>query len=144
MATILKYQTASGATRYAVRYRTPEREQTMKRGFVTKRDAQDFANGVEVDMQTGVYVKPSRGKITAAELAPEWLERKKQVTAPSHYRMLESAWRVHVAPRWGAVSVADIDVVGIESWISAMVRDGAGATTVLRPSGCYRVCWGPQ
>jgi hypothetical protein len=78
MATILKYETAGGATLYAVRYRTPERHQTMKRGFRTKRDAQDFANSVEVDMATGVYVKPSRGKITAAELAPEWLERKKQ------------------------------------------------------------------
>ena len=39
MATILKYQTRSGATLYAVRYRTPERDQTKKRGFRTKRDA---------------------------------------------------------------------------------------------------------
>jgi integrase len=86
-------------------------------------------------MQTGQYVKPSRGRMTAAELAPEWLERKKQVTAPSHHRMLESAWRIHVHPRWGEVSVADIDVCGIEAWISAMIRHGAGATTVLRAYG---------
>jgi hypothetical protein len=40
MATISKYQTATGATLYRVRYRTPDRGQTDKRGFKTKRDAQ--------------------------------------------------------------------------------------------------------
>ena len=38
MATISKYQTASGATLYRVRYRTTGCE-TEKRGFKTKRDA---------------------------------------------------------------------------------------------------------
>lgn len=48
MATISKYQIASGATLYRVRYRTPGRGQTDKRGFKTKRDAEAFANTVEV------------------------------------------------------------------------------------------------
>ena len=48
MATISKYQTASGATLCRVRYRTPENRQTDKRGFTTKRDAEQFANKVEV------------------------------------------------------------------------------------------------
>ena len=48
MATISKYQTASGATLYRVRYRTPDNRQTDKRGFTTKRVAQAFANSVEV------------------------------------------------------------------------------------------------
>jgi integrase len=49
--------------------------------------------------------------------------------------MLESAWRVHVAPRWGSVSVADVDVLAVEAWITGMVRGGSGATTVLRAYG---------
>ena len=44
MARIAKYQISSGATRYRVRYRTPENRQTDKRGFTTKRDAERFAN----------------------------------------------------------------------------------------------------
>ena len=43
MATISRYQNTSGATRYRVRYRTPERGQTQRRGFKTKRDAEAFA-----------------------------------------------------------------------------------------------------
>src|SRR5260370_5898328 len=53
---------------------------------------------------------PALGRATVAELATDWLARK-QSKAPSHYRMLESAWRVHVQPRWGAVRVADVGTI---------------------------------
>jgi hypothetical protein len=42
---------------------------------------------------------------------------------------------VHVAPRWGEVSVADIELPAVESWIAGMTRDGTGPTTVLRAYG---------
>ena len=58
MATISKYQNVSGATLYRVRYRTPDRGQTDKRGFKTKRDAQAWAEQLEVDKRKGVYVAP--------------------------------------------------------------------------------------
>jgi integrase len=135
MATISKYTTANGATHYRVLYRTPDRRQTQKRGFTTKRAAESFAADVEVKKMTGEYIAPSLGRITVAELAPDWLARKKQATAPSHYRTLESAWRAHIQPRWGTVSVADVDLLGIEEWIAAMTRKGAGATTVIRAQG---------
>jgi integrase len=135
MATIEKYQTPSGTTLYMVRYRTPERGQTKKRGFKTKRDAEQWANKVEVDKITAGYVKPSLGRVTVGELAADWLDRKQRATAPSHYRTLESAWRVHVQPRWGMASVADVGLLGVEAWIAGMDRDGAGATTVIRAHG---------
>jgi integrase len=134
MATISKYQTASGATFYRVRYRTPDRGETQKRGFATKRDAEIFAASVEVSKLKGEYVAPALGRATVAELAPDWLARK-QSKAPSHYRMLESAWRVHVQPRWGAMRVADVGSIGVEDWIAAMLDKGSGATTVLRAHG---------
>lgn len=135
MATVEKYKTSSGTTLYAVRYRTPGNRTTRKRGFTTKRDAQTFANDVEVKKLTGDYIAPTLGKITVDELSADWLARKKQATAQSHYRMLESAYRVHVKPKWGPVAVADIDVVSIESWVTAMTRSGSGATTVVRSVG---------
>ena len=135
MATISKYQTSSGATLYRVRYRTPDNRQTDKRGFKIKRDAKMFANSVEVAKVSGEYIAPAMGRVTVGELAADWLARKKQATAPSHYRMLESAWRVHVKPGWGSCSVADVDVIGVEAWIAAMGAKGAGATTVIRSHG---------
>jgi integrase len=134
MATIERY-TAAGATRYMVRYRTPANRQTKKRGFETKRAAQEFAATVEVSKLDGSYVAPTLGRVTVGELGTAWLNRKRQHTAPSHYRMLESAWRVHVQPGWAAVPVADVDTLAVETWIAAMGAKGAGATTVLRAHG---------
>jgi integrase len=134
MATIEPYETKAGK-RYRVRYRTPGRGQTDKRGFKTKRDAELFAATVEVTKAKGEYVAPRLGRVTVGELADDWLARKKQRTAPSHYRMLESAWRVHVQPQWGAVTVADVDLLGVEAWIAGMGRKGAGPTTVIRAHG---------
>lgn len=135
MATVEKYQTNNGTTLYAVRYRTPGNRTTRKRGFRTKRDAQIFANDVEVKKLTGDYIPPALGKITVDELSVDWLSRKKQSTAQSYYRTLETAYRVHVRPRWGAVAVADIDALAVESWVAAMTRNGSGATTVIRAQG---------
>ena len=135
MAAISKYRTSSGATLYRVRYYTPDRGETQKRGFKTKRDAELFAATIEVSKAKGEYVTPRLGRMTVGELSLNWLGRKQHSTAPSHYRMLESAWRIHVASRWASVSVSDIDQLAVESWISAMTRGGAGATTVLRAHG---------
>lgn len=42
---------------------------------------------------------------------------------------------MHVKPRWGSVAVGDVDVLGVEAWITKMGRDGSGATTVIRAHG---------
>jgi integrase len=134
VATISRYSTSAGP-RYRVRYRTPDRRQTDKRGFRTKRDAEIFAATVEVKKLNGEFVSESAGRITIGELAPEWLARKEQATAPSNYRMIESAWRNHVAPSWADRRVADVTVIDVEAWVAGLVRSGSGATTVIRAHG---------
>jgi integrase len=133
VATIESYNAAAGK-RYQVRYRQPNRKQTKKRGFKTKRDAQEFAATVEVRKLEGDYVAPSLGRVTVADIAPIWLSRKESDVAKSNYRTLEIAWRVHVAPRWGSVRLSDIDLAEVERWI-ADLRRNRGATTVIRSYG---------
>jgi integrase len=118
MATISKYQTASGETLYRVRYRTPDRGQTDKRGFKTKRDAEAWANNNEVAKARGEYVAPSLGRVTVGELGPAWLERKRGHLKPSGMRTYEGAWRLHVAPRWGSTRVCDIRFTDVQAWVS--------------------------
>ncbi|MBM9839275.1 site-specific integrase [Rhodococcus hoagii] len=143
MATIEAYQTKSGK-RYRVRYRTPDRRQTDKRGFKTKRDAEAFAATVEVEKMRGEYIPPKLGYITISELGPTWLERKEADLKPSAYRSLETAWRVHVEPRWGGVRLADVDLDSVERWIADLGRTktvddekvkGRGASVVIRAYG---------
>jgi len=131
MATIEKYQTSSGATLYRVRYRTPENRQTDKRGFRTKRDAEAFANTVEVSKLKGEYVSPSDARITLDQLGPGWLERKRGHLKPSGYAVMETTWRLRVKPRWGKVALGDIRTSAVQQWIT----DLAHGDETVKPVG---------
>ena len=120
MATISEYQTASGATLYRVRYRTPDKQQTDKRGFTTKRDAEQFAASVEVAKMRGDYVAPSVGKVTIGALGPAWLDRQRGHMKPSGFRSYESAWRIHVAPRWAGRRIADVRYSDVQAWVAEL------------------------
>lgn len=137
MATIESYQDASGARRYMVRFRTPDRRQTKKRGFRTKRDAQEFANTVEVAKLKGMYVSPSNARITLDQLGPAWLARQQGHLKPSGYAVIEAAWRLRIQPRWGATALGDIRPSAVQQWISDLSRGGedtkpVGASVVQR------------
>lgn len=131
MASVTAYETKAGR-RWRVRYRTPDRRQTDKRGFATKRDARAFAATIEVRKAMGTFVSPAAGRVTVYELAAAWLEKKKHSAASSHYRTLESAWRTHVHPVWATRSIVEITTIEVEGWVTAMARRGHGTTTVRR------------
>lgn len=133
MATIESYET-SGGKRYQVRYRTPEHKQTKKRGFRTKRDAEQFAASVEVQKYRGEYVSHQAGQATVGELGPGWLVRQSAHLKPSSLLALEIGWRVHVEPRWRDVRVSDISRTTIQDWVAALGADRS-ATTVKRAFG---------
>lgn len=133
MATIEAYETKAGR-RYRVRYRTPEHRSTDKRGFTTKRDAEAFAASVEVSKLRGEFIDVAASRATVGQLGPEWLGRQSHLK-PSAYRPVESAWRVHVEPRWGNVAVSDIRRTAVQQWVADLSAE-RGATTVIR---CYGV-----
>jgi len=89
-----------------------------------------FLPTTEVRKATGDYVAPSQGRATVGELWPGWFTRKEQSIALSTRATYEHIYRNHVAPRWAAVRVADVDVLGIEEWIAAMSRSGVSASLV--------------
>lgn len=120
MATVSKYQNANGVNLYRVRYRTPENRQTDKRGFKTKRDAERFANTVEVKKLTGDYISPSLGKITIGSLGPSWLERQRGHMKPSGFRTYDSAWRNHVEPQWADTRLADVKFSDVQSFVTTL------------------------
>jgi integrase len=129
MATIEKYQTAGGV-RYRVRYRTPDKKQTDKRGFVTKRDADAFAATVEVSKLKGEYIPPKIGKTTLGDLGGQWLERQRGILKPSTFHHYTQLWRSHVEPRWGATPISAIRHTDIQSWISGLATTRSASLVV--------------
>jgi integrase len=127
MATIESYETSTGAKRYTVRYRTPQRTQTKKRGFTTMRAAREFAATVEVRKLTGAYVNPSAGKVVFGELAESWLAGKVNLAASTRARY-RSALDVHLLPAFGSAPLCDVTPERLRRWVAGAAASSAAAT----------------
>ncbi|GAA4047605.1 site-specific integrase [Arthrobacter methylotrophus] len=137
MATIEPYDTTAGR-RYRVRYRKPDRTQTDKRGFTTKRDAERFARTVEVSKDRGEFIDATAAKALIGPLGAAWLARQTHLK-PSALRPLESAWRIHVLPVWGSVAVADVRKTAVQQWVSELTLGDPDATPPRKPKGATLV-----
>lgn len=128
MATIeKKYGTSSGATRYRVRYRTPDRRQTDKRGFRTKRDAEAWANQLEVDKRRGAYVAPAAGRVQlGGEYAREWLGSKHKLK-PSTRARYQAVPDTFIADH-AAVAIGDVSRQLVREWVADLSRTHAPAS----------------
>lgn len=104
-----------------VRYRKPNGKQTDKRGFARKRDAEQFCATVEVDKLTGSYIAPSLGRITIGEIGTAWLAGQ-VFDKESWATRVESIWRVHIEPEWGARQVASFDKTEVRDWLTGIAR----------------------
>lgn len=127
MATVEQYQTSAGVRRYMVRYRTPDKTQTKKRGFLTKAAARDFASTVEVRKLEGSYIAPAAGKITFAVYAESWLEGKVNLAASTRARY-RSALDVHLLPSFGSRPLVDLTREDVRDWITRSSKVSAPAT----------------
>lgn len=144
MATIETYST-NGGKRYRVRYRGPDRKQTDKRGFTTKREAQLFLATIEVSLAQGQFVSASAGRITVEELASTWISHQSQMK-PSSLDAIQRSLRIYVLPTWGPRRVSEIRPSEVQSWVSQIssgeysktalgIARPMSATTVLRAHG---------
>ncbi|MEY9853076.1 integrase [Leifsonia sp. EB41] len=116
MGSITPYESAAGK-RYRVRYRKPDHSQTDKRGFRTKREAELFLASVETKKATGEYIDPTAARATVDRLGAAWLASRSHLKPSSAY-VYESAWRLHVEPRWGKAMIGNIRHSEVQSWIT--------------------------
>lgn len=116
MATIEKYETGAGATRYRVRYRTPDKRQTDKRGFRTKRDAEAWANQIEVDKRRGAYVAPAAGRVQLGPYAREWLDSKHKLkpSTRARYQVVVDGF----IQRHATIALGDITRQLVREWVA--------------------------
>lgn len=127
---ITPYDTTAGK-RWRVRYRKPDRSQTDKRGFKTKREAELFLASVTMSKAAGDYVDPSEGRKTVAVFAQQWDRGRVEGLKPSSQKAMRTAWRVHVEPRWASRTASGIRTTEVEDWITELTR-ARSAQTVRR------------
>ncbi len=127
MGSVEAYETAGGK-RYRVQYRTPDRRNTMKRGFRTKREAEQFLAVTEVSKLRGDWVDATKSRATIEELASAWYDAQVQIkeTTRSGYRYNLDR---HVLPTWGAYRLTEVSHAAVQAWVSTLGKS-LGASTV--------------
>ncbi|NNC12828.1 site-specific integrase [Planctomonas sp. JC2975] len=133
MGSIQAYESATGL-RYRIQYRDADHRARTHTGFKTQREAKDTLRRLEIAVTDGQHVEVAKSRTTIGELSAAWLLAKERTTKPSAYRALESAWRIHVAPKWADRSVATVKATEVRDWLAAL-RLTRSATTVLRVHG---------
>ena len=119
MATIERYETKTKGTLWRVRYRTPDRTQTMERGFRTKRDAKEWWSITEESMRKGEFVPKAAGLVSLGEISELWFDTKahRKATTRNNYRQ---ALDKHVLPKWGERQISSITYGQVQAWINDM------------------------
>ncbi|WP_060915776.1 tyrosine-type recombinase/integrase [Microbacterium oleivorans] len=135
MGSIHAYTTASGSRLYRIAYRRPDHSQTNERGFRTKRAAELRLAEVELSKHRGDYVDPSEARITVGMIGASWIDSRSGDLKPSTRRTIQSAWRIHVEPKWGDRQIGSIRHSEIQIWVAALSKTHS-ATTVRR---CHEV-----
>lgn len=133
MGSVHGYETKSG-TRYYISYRRPDHKQTKERGFKTKKAATDRLAEVTVSKARGEYIDPADARVTIRTLGEAWLSSREHVLKPSSYRPMDSAWRIHVADKWGARKIESIRHGEVQQWVSQLAKTHS-PTTVIRAYG---------
>ena len=100
----------------------------MKRGFKTKREAEQFLAITEVSKLRGDWVDSTKSRATIRELAEAWYDAQLQIkeTTRSGYRYNLNR---HVLPAWGAYRLTEVSHSAVQSWVSALGKE-LGPSTV--------------
>ncbi len=108
------------------------------KGFARKVDAQRWVDAATTGLTSGNYVDPRAGLVTVGALHAGWSSsraRTKQTTEAK----VASSWKAHVAGRWSAVPVADVQTSAVRAWVATMAAGGSQAATIETALGVLRM-----
>ena len=125
MGSIESYATRAGL-RYRVLYRWPDHFQTSKRGFRTKRAAELFLAGIELDKSRGAYIDPTKTRVSISDWMDVWVAARPDLRATSRTRAI------------GIINTHNREPTGRHPCGPAPLpaRSSTRATSATRSTGC--------
>ena len=138
MASFERYTLKSGDIRWRIYWQQPDHRQRNKSGFKTKRDAIAWAaKNIITAINDGAYVDPQGGRMLIGELGGTWIKSHESVWKPSHYKSIETSWRVHVAPKWESRRLSKVQHSEVQQWVNDLAAKRS-ASVVLRAFGILK------
>jgi integrase len=114
--------------RYRVRYRDPAGRH-RSRTFRRRRDAEDFARRVEIQIADGAWRDPTAARRPLGELAEAYFAGAYDLRRASRV-LYEGSWRRHIAPTFAETPVGGIRPEDVRAWVDGLLRSGLGPRTV--------------
>lgn len=126
---ISSYVDTRDQARYMVRYRKPTGQQTDKQGFRTLRAARTFQATVRVSISKGTFSAEKNKATRLATLWPTFYATKQNLRVKSRDNV-ESAWKLHVEPRWGHIPVGRINRADVQDWVNELAAELSASRTI--------------
>ena len=99
------------------------RRQARRRGFPTKRAAQEALDRLRVNSRDGMYVAPTR-QTFAAFITDDWLPAIRATIEESTWESYERNLRLHVFPAIGEVPLQSIDGARLNQLYASLLQTG--------------------
>ena len=108
-----------------------KRKQKKKRGFKTKREAQQALVAAENELINGTYViNPSNVKYR--EYSLEWYKTKKNTVGLHMQQLIQILLTKHILPKFGNMEISKISPIDIQSFINQLAEDGYSTETIIK------------
>ncbi|MGD9752000.1 MAG: tyrosine-type recombinase/integrase, partial [Acidimicrobiia bacterium] len=130
-----------GSAAYLVRYRTPGGQQRSTQ-FGRRREADHFANAVEVDRALGTLIDPRLGRLTVDEWWQRWWPTVTNLRPSTRVRD-EGYYRLHIQPVFGATALNKLDRTALRQWVANLVDpngEGLAPATVQKAVQILNKC----
>ena len=100
-----------------------QRRQAYRRGFPTKKTAQDALDELRRSLKTATYVAPKRQTV-AEFLEEDWLPAVRRQLAASTWESYQRNVKLHISPRIGGVQLQQVDGALLNRLYAGLLEDG--------------------
>jgi integrase len=106
--------------------------------FPTKAEADRWLSHKRVDLERGMSVDDRAAGRPLGDWWAGYLTSIRARCRPSTVANYEQAWRLRIAPQFGAIAVRHIRASSVEAWLTAMTASGVSASKVIEAHGVLK------
>ncbi|PGE14999.1 site-specific integrase [Bacillus toyonensis] len=107
---------------------TGKRKQKKKRGFTTKKEAENALTKLLSEVHTGIYVEPS--KLLYGEYLESWFNTKKHSVGVQTAKVLRGYLNSRIIPSLGTIKLAKLTSLHMQNYVNSLRDDGLKRGTI--------------
>ncbi|PED86678.1 site-specific integrase [Bacillus cereus] len=107
---------------------TGKRKQKKKRGFITKKEAENALTKLLSEVHTGIYVEPS--KLSYGEYLESWFNTKKHSVGIQTAKVLKGYLNSRIIPSLGNIKLAKLTLLHMQNYVNSLRDEGLKRGTI--------------